>query len=154
MTTPAAVPHALADDEIDIIRMVARCLTNQEIADILGVHVEKFRQQLAKVHIRIGTNSTSGHRGAVAARVHMVVWAYEHGLMDNYQPETAAPPAPDPQPEPMLSGQVVEQLLDYAEAAYHERPRGEVRELAATALRTAGRLPRRRPYLLVPKQPA
>lgn len=150
MPKPPATPRPLADDELDIIRLVARCLTNREIADQLGIRVEKFREQLDKIHALIGTSTRHAEvSNAVTARMRMVAWAYEHGLMNDELAELFAHETPEAQPEVLpadgpqtLSGPLVDRLLDYAEAAYKEQPRGDVRALAAEALYTAGRLPR------------
>lgn len=145
MTKPQVIPRALADDEIEIIRLVARCHTNKEIADRLDIHIEKFRVQLDKIHARIGTNSTSGHSGAVLSRVRMVAWAYDHGLMNDNPAEPILFATPDPEPSTgpaMLSGPTVDAVLDACEAMYANRPRGDLKKVAEIALRESGRLPR------------
>lgn len=145
MTKPPVTPLTLADDEIDIVRLVARCLTNQEIASLLGIRVEKFRVQLDKIHARIGTNSTSGSADSVMSRVRMVAWAYEHGLMTEDPTEVAQCPQPAFKPSTgpnKVSGPLVDAVVDACEAIYLDRPRGHLRKLATEVLQDAGRLPR------------
>jgi len=151
MATPTLAERALTDDEIDIIRQVARCLTNREIAEQLGIRVEKFREQLDKIHARIGTSARHGAvSSAVTARTRMVAWAYEHGLMndgDPAEPIELEPPKPLPDFEPTtgphrVSGPLVEAVVDACEAIYRDRPRGDLRKLATAVLMDAGRIPR------------
>lgn len=151
MPKPPATSRPLADDEIDIIRLVARCLTNREIAAQLGIRVERFREQLDKIHARIGTSTRHAEvSSAVTARMRMVAWAYEHGLMNDDPAgpiELDEPPAPLPDFEPatgphQLSGPLVESVVAVCEAIYRDRPRGDLRKLATEVLQDAGRLPR------------
>lgn len=114
--------------EISTLQLVASGLSNEEIAAAQSVELETLKKRVSRLHRLIGTSTTTSD--GPMSRIRMVIWAYEHGLV-----VAAAQPA-------KLSDPLVEQLLDYAEAAYNDQPRGGLRELATVALQTAGRLPR------------
>jgi pimeloyl-ACP methyl ester carboxylesterase/DNA-binding CsgD family transcriptional regulator len=71
-TTPAARADAtLSERELDVLRLVARGLTDAEIAEELTLSAHTVHRHVANIRTRLGVTS----RAAAAA------WAVEHGLL-------------------------------------------------------------------------
>jgi DNA-binding NarL/FixJ family response regulator len=64
--------HGLTARELDIVRTVARGLTNTEVAAELHVTVSTVKTHLARVQEKLGARN----------RVEVAAWAYRSGLMD------------------------------------------------------------------------
>ncbi|MEU7977044.1 response regulator transcription factor [Micromonospora sp. NPDC049081] len=67
-----ALVEALTDRESDVVRAVARGLTNQEIADDLFVAVSTVKTHLAAAQSKLGVRN----------RVEVASWAWRAGLVD------------------------------------------------------------------------
>ena len=68
---PAAAPGGLSAREVEVLRLVARGLTNREAADALVVSERTVARHLANIYTKIGV----GSRTAAAA------FAHDHGLV-------------------------------------------------------------------------
>ncbi|MBW8484244.1 response regulator [Actinomadura parmotrematis] len=70
---PAAAPPAerLTERELDVVRLVARGRTNDEIAGELFVSLSTVKTHLGSVHRKLGTRN----------RVEVAAWAWESGLV-------------------------------------------------------------------------
>ncbi|MFA1542736.1 response regulator [Actinomadura monticuli] len=70
---PAAAPprEPLTDRELEVVRLVARGRTNEEIAGQLFVSLSTVKTHLGSVHRKLGTRN----------RVETAAWAWESGLM-------------------------------------------------------------------------
>lgn len=121
-------PRTLTDDDRELIRLVAECRTNAEIARVLDLSTSMVRGRLTTLHKHLGTSS-GAERDNVLCRVRMVAWAYQHGLMDGMTHD--AEPADVPV-------ELAAELLDVCRAIVADRPRGDLRVLAKRALRVAG----------------
>jgi DNA-binding NarL/FixJ family response regulator len=64
-------PGELTDREVEVLRVLARGLTNREIADVLVLSPRTVQHHLASVYDKIGMRSRSG----------AAVFAIEHGLV-------------------------------------------------------------------------
>ncbi|WP_458683325.1 response regulator [Prescottella equi] len=64
-------PESLTPREVDIVSLLARGLSNQEIASHLQIEISTVKSHLAHVSAKIGASS----------RVQVVIWAYESGLV-------------------------------------------------------------------------
>jgi HD-GYP domain-containing protein (c-di-GMP phosphodiesterase class II) len=64
-------PNDLTDREVDVLRVLARGLSNREIADVLVVSPRTVQHHLASVYDKIGMRSRAG----------AAVFAIEHGLI-------------------------------------------------------------------------
>ena len=122
-------PRTLNTDDHQLIRLVARCHSNDEIAAMLGIPRPTLRARLNALHKHLGT-SGQGH-DAIISRVRMVAWAYENGLMDE-EIRLARPDAG------VVDASLPGELLDLCRAIVADRPRGDLRKLAARALRIEG----------------
>lgn len=122
-------PRPLTDDDRELIRLVARCHTNAEIAKRLRISPNTLRSRLAVLHRLVGTSAGLAH-DSILCRVRMAAWAYENGLMDGVVRNTV------PRDVPV---ELAAELLDVCEAIVTDRPRGDLRVLAKRALRIAGK---------------
>ncbi|MEV7580149.1 response regulator transcription factor [Streptomyces erythrochromogenes] len=70
--TPAARPaaHPLTERELEIVRLVARGLTNAEIGTELFITAGTAKTHIANVQAKVGTRN----------RVGIAAWAWEHGV--------------------------------------------------------------------------
>src|SRR5581483_7427507 len=66
-----AWPNDLTDREVDVLRVLARGLSNREIADALVLSPRTVQHHLASVYGKIGVHSRAG----------AAVFAIEHGLV-------------------------------------------------------------------------
>jgi DNA-binding CsgD family transcriptional regulator len=66
-----SAPHGLSEREVDVLRLVARGMTNQEIADELVLSPRTVGNHLAHVYDKINRRSRAG----------AAVFAMEHGLL-------------------------------------------------------------------------
>lgn len=108
--------------EIDIIRMIARGLSNEEIARIQAVPVMTVKSRIRKLHRLLGTSAGPGEQ-SVLGRVRLVIWAYEHGL---------AEARPSVQPE------LRDEFIGFCRSVVNDQPRGDLRQWAERGLRAAG----------------
>lgn len=148
MTKPRKAARALRDHEVAIIRLVAKGLGNEQIAEELGLSTVKVEGRLGTVYALLGVKSTTGKPDALS-RVRLTSWAYENGLMNSddapavpiiatpWQPPAAPEPGPG-MPEPLMTA-----VIGMCEAIVADRPRGDLRRIAVDVLCEAGR--RRRP---------
>ncbi len=67
----ASWPNELTDREVEVLRVLARGLTNREIADVLVVSPRTVQHHLVSVYGKIGVRSRAG----------AAVFAIEHGLV-------------------------------------------------------------------------
>jgi HD-GYP domain-containing protein (c-di-GMP phosphodiesterase class II) len=67
----ASWPNELTDREVEVLRVLARGLTNREIADVLVVSPRTVQHHLASVYDKISVRSRAG----------AAVFAIEHGLV-------------------------------------------------------------------------
>ncbi len=67
----ASWPNELTDREVDVLRVLARGLSNREIADVLVLSPRTVQHHLASVYGKIGVHSRAG----------AAVFAIEHGLV-------------------------------------------------------------------------
>jgi DNA-binding NarL/FixJ family response regulator len=68
---PAPPRDALTDRELEVVRLVARGRTNEEIAADLHVSLSTIKTHLGSVHRKLGARN----------RVEAAAWAWESGLM-------------------------------------------------------------------------
>lgn len=140
-------PRPLTAHDIELIRRVALCWTNQQIADHFGVTNYTARNQLHNLHHQLGTDKgpTDGKPSSFMARVRLIAWAYKNGLMTGEDADALAATMPVPQPArpaaepPVLPAPLVRAVLEVCEAIVADRPRGDLRKVAEEALRVAGR---------------
>ncbi|MFD4241330.1 response regulator [Streptomyces sp. NPDC058525] len=67
---PAAVAHPLTEREVEIVRLVARGLTNAEIGAELFITAGTAKTHIANVQAKLGARN----------RVGIAAWAWEHGV--------------------------------------------------------------------------
>ncbi|MEZ0072828.1 DNA-binding NarL/FixJ family response regulator [Planotetraspora sp. GP83] len=73
--SPAVPAHddaGLSPRELDVVKLIARGLTNAEIAQRLFIAVGTVKTHLGSVHMKLGTRN----------RVEIAAWAWEHRLVD------------------------------------------------------------------------
>lgn len=146
MTLPN--PRALRDNEIAIVRLVAKGLGNAQIVQQLELASSTIEGRLGTVYGLLGLKSTTGRPDALS-RVRLACWAHETGLMSGKDTVTLAdmPPAPVPQlPAPLMVT-----VFDLCEAIVADRPRGDIRKIAAEVLRVGGRRRRPNPHRAAPR---
>ncbi|WP_275527291.1 response regulator [Herbidospora mongoliensis] len=68
---PVAPPESLTDRELDVVRLVARGRTNQEVAAELFVSLSTVKTHLASVQSKLGLRN----------RVEVAAWAWESGVV-------------------------------------------------------------------------
>ncbi|MFC4911403.1 response regulator [Actinomadura gamaensis] len=68
---PPRLPEPLTDRELDVVRLVARGRTNEEIAAELFVSLSTVKTHLGSVQRKLGTRNRTG----------IAAWAWESGLM-------------------------------------------------------------------------
>lgn len=75
--------RTLTANEIEIIRLVARGLTNAQICQRLGVEMPTVQARIRAANAVIGAHAGDApQRGwSAMCRVEMVIWAYENGLV-------------------------------------------------------------------------
>jgi hypothetical protein len=142
----------LNDQDHDLIRLVARAHSNEEIAQILDISHGALMNRMNTLHYLIGSNA-GVHRKA-GARLRIVIWAYENGLMDRQPAPACAPPPPAPlrpAPGPTLPLELAGPLLALCQAIVQDQPRGDLRKHATAALRAASLLHR---HIDQPSRPA
>lgn len=66
--TPA---HDLSDREVEVVRVVARGLSNQQVADHLFISENTVRNHLANVYMKLGLHN----------RAETVAWAWKNGIV-------------------------------------------------------------------------
>jgi DNA-binding NarL/FixJ family response regulator len=73
-TDPAATQSmaSLTDRERDVLRLVAKGMSNQEIANDLIIGEATVRTHLSSLFVKLG----------VANRVHAVIWAFRNGMVE------------------------------------------------------------------------
>lgn len=120
-------PRTLTDDDRELIRLVARGHSNEQIAARFGFSTRTLRTRLAVLY-RITGAAAGTERDTILVRVRMTAWAYENGLMNGVKRDAAATDIPV---------EIVAELLDLCRAIVADRPRGDLRALAKRALRVA-----------------
>ena len=73
LVADSTAPDVLTQRETEIVRLLARGLSNAEIATELFVELSTVKSHLGRAMTKIGTRD----------RVQTVVWAFEHGLASN-----------------------------------------------------------------------
>lgn len=114
----------LVPAEANVIRLIARGFSNEQIARELGIKTETLRSRLPAIYRRTGSDVGTGNN-SVLARVRLAIWAYENGLGG---------------PEP-LPPDLTRSLLEVCRAIAADRPRGDLRRLALEALQVNGERP-------------
>jgi hypothetical protein len=73
----------LTANEIEIVQLVARGLTNAQICQHLGVRMPTVQARIRAANVVIGAQTGNQPQRGTAAmcRVNMVIWAYENGLV-------------------------------------------------------------------------
>ncbi|GAA3985061.1 response regulator transcription factor [Thermobifida alba] len=71
-TSARARPNPLSARETEVVRAVARGLTNQEVADQLFISLSTVKSHLSSIQSRLGLRN----------RVEVAAWAWENRLMD------------------------------------------------------------------------
>lgn len=69
--TPDGLPHDLSDREVEVVRAVARGLTNMQIAEHLFISENTVRNHLANVYAKLGVHN----------RAETVAWAWKTGVV-------------------------------------------------------------------------
>ena len=82
-TTPAPIdptfsisgadPQDLSAREMDVIRLVTNCYTNQQIGEELYLSINSVKTYIRGAYRKIGASSRS----------HAVVWGVRHGLLED-----------------------------------------------------------------------
>jgi len=165
MPRPHRTPQplsALSDRDKETVRLIARGLTNQQIAKHYGVPHNTFRARLYHLQKQLRDEGVVDEDcGSVMMRVGMVIWAHQTGLMDdaaqapeprpaNAVPAPALPvsralpaparPAPAALPNPhTVPDSLIATVLEICEAIVDNKPRGDLRRIATKVLRAAGR---------------
>lgn len=121
MTLGADTPR-LKQLEIDIIRMIARGLSNDAIAKAQQVPMWTVKSRIRKLHRLLGTSAGPGEQ-SVLGRVRLVIWAYEHGLAEG---------------QPSVSPELVDAFIGFCRSAVNDQPRGDLRQWAERGLRAVG----------------
>jgi DNA-binding CsgD family transcriptional regulator len=71
--SPAAVrPEDLSPRELDVLRLVTNCYTNQEISESLFLSLNSVKTYIRGAYRKIGATTRS----------HAVVWGVRHGLLE------------------------------------------------------------------------
>ncbi|NAS25023.1 response regulator [Herbidospora sp. NEAU-GS84] len=68
---PVSPPESLTDRELDVVRLVARGKTNQEVAAELFVSLSTVKTHMASVQTKLGLRN----------RVEVAAWAWESGVV-------------------------------------------------------------------------
>ncbi len=68
---PVSPPESLTDRELDVVRLVARGRTNQEVAAELFVSLSTVKTHMASVQTKLGLRN----------RVEVAAWAWESGVV-------------------------------------------------------------------------
>ncbi|GAB1824145.1 response regulator transcription factor [Herbidospora sp. RD11066] len=68
---PVSTPESLTDRELDVVRLVARGRTNQEVAAELFVSLSTVKTHMASVQSKLGLRN----------RVEVAAWAWESGVV-------------------------------------------------------------------------
>lgn len=121
MTAGADTPQ-LKQLEIDTIRMLARGFSNEAIAKAQCVSTGTVKSRIARLHKFLGTSAPAGEH-SVLGRVRLVIWAYEHGLVEARSTVT---------PELMAA------FIGFCRSVVNDQPRGDLRKWAEQGLRAAG----------------
>jgi DNA-binding NarL/FixJ family response regulator len=79
-TTKPNASHPLTDRELDVVRLMARGLSNDDIATAAMISRATVKTHVSNVLTKLGLTS----------RIQIVVWAYEHGWTTPVPP--SAPP--------------------------------------------------------------
>lgn len=108
--------------EIDTLRLVARGLSNNAIARAQNVAVDTVKSRIHKLHKLLGT-MTAPSEGDVLGRVLLVVWAYEHGLVEG---------------QPSVSPAFRDACIGIWRSILNDEPRGDLKQWAKEGLRTVG----------------
>ncbi|MGI5274336.1 response regulator [Nonomuraea sp. CA-218870] len=69
--SPAPLPEPLTERELDVVRLVARGRTNQEVAAELFVSLSTVKTHLGSIFTKLGTRN----------RVEIAAWAWESGVV-------------------------------------------------------------------------
>jgi hypothetical protein len=72
--------RALTADEIEIVRLVARGMTNEQICRHLGVRMPTVYARIRAANFVINDGEPN-RDGAAMCRTRMAIWAYENGLV-------------------------------------------------------------------------
>jgi DNA-binding CsgD family transcriptional regulator len=140
VTAGTGQPLLFEQDDIDIVRLIARCYTNGQIAAILRITPAAVRQRLHTIYVKlhIGPDLESA---PIIARCRIIAWAYESGLVQPGEPAEHIVTPPQPEPErgrpPLLPKSLAHPLLELCRAIVEDRPRGDLRKHATQALHVA-----------------
>lgn len=125
----------LHDYEYETIRMVASGATNSQVAVAFDVSVETVRSRMHVIHQLIGT--ATGDSNDNVARTRMVIWAYDHDLV---QPVGVKPPPPprETPPAERIPAELAAPMIRLSLDILADQPRGDLRRWAARVVEAAG----------------
>lgn len=131
------MPHVrkLHDYETEMIRMVASGATNAEIAVATGTAVETVRSRLHVVHRLIGSASEIPSENM--ARVRMVIWAYDHGIVRPARSKPARPPK-DVLPQDRIRADLAAPMIRLSISILADESRGDLKVWAKRVMDAAG----------------
>jgi len=125
----------LTPHEIELVRMVARGLSNTQIADEWGgIRPETVRSRLHTVYYLTGTGSET--IGDSLARLRLVVWAYDHEIV---KPACVKPkPAPkEVLPQERIRAELAAPMIRLAISILSDEPRGDLKHWARRVMDAA-----------------
>lgn len=123
----------LHDYELEMIRLVASGYTNAQLAVEFDISVETIRSRMHVVHQLIGSASGTDDN---MARVRMVIWAYDHDLV---QPVGVAPqPAPkEALPQERIPAELAAPMIRLSISILGDEPRGDLKVWARRVMDAA-----------------
>lgn len=122
----------LHDHETEMIRLVAAGYTNAQLAVAFDISVETIRSRMHVVHQLIGT--ASGNDSDNVARVRMVIWAYDHGVV---RPAGALPKPAEVLPQERVPAELAAPMIRLSISILGDEPRGDLKRWARRVLEAA-----------------
>jgi hypothetical protein len=133
MTKPIK-QRPLHDHETEMIRLVAAGYTNAQLAVAFDISVETIRSRMHVVHQLIGT--ASGNDSDNVARVRMVIWAYDHGVVRPAGQAVSPTPA-EPLPQERIPAELAAPMIRLSISILGDEPRGDLKRWARRVLDAA-----------------